>query len=132
MTTSRPKHASTAFAAAVALAFALLLALPAAAGATSGLPADFNCGSVPPVYMLLTFNGVRCPTAEAVSFGLAYRFDRTSRFRGKNSRVRITQRDTLRRTWRCRWQSADIHNNVILWACKRNAGVVTWVWRADD
>ncbi len=118
--------------ASAALALALLPALLAPPGARAGASLDRDCGTLDPVYVLRTFNDVRCRTADTVAFRLANRFDRPSRFRGDNSTTRITQRDQQRRNWRCRWQSADIRNRVILWACKRGPGVITWAWRAEE
>lgn len=114
-----------------ALALALLLALLAPAGARAA-EVDRDCGTLHPVYELRTFNDVRCRTADTVAYRLANRFDRPAKFRGDNSTRRITQRDQQRRNWRCRWQSADIRNRVILWACKRGPGVITWAWRAAE
>lgn len=114
----------------VALVLSLLLVLLAPPGATAA-GVDRDCGTLDPVYGLRTFNDVRCRTADTVAFRLANRFDRPSRFRGHDSSRRITQRDQQRRKWRCRWQSADIRNRVILWVCKRGPGVITWAWRAD-
>lgn len=111
--------------------FALSGALAASVSAGPG-PKDRRCGTTPPVYELATFNRVPCARADDVSFGLANRFDRPSDFRDREEGKVFVQRDDKGKKWRCRWQSADIRNNSVLWACGRGKGVITWAWRNPD
>lgn len=113
--------------AAAALALASVSVLVLVSSAEAGR--DRKCGTSPPVYELATFNNVPCTRADDVSFRLANRFDEAFDFRGDHSTRTIKQRDDKRKKWRCNWQSADVHNNSILWACKRKRGVITWAWR---
>lgn len=103
----------------------------AVAGAQAGeASTDRSCGTDPPVYEMRTFNRVTCTQADQVVYGLTSRFNSPGDFHGDHRRG-IRQRDDRQQLWRCRWQSADIHHDTIIWACKRQRGVITWAWRFD-
>jgi hypothetical protein len=106
-------------------AIALIAALP---GATASA-APHGCGDDDHVYGLQTIGGTGCGVAAVVSGRLANRFSDSDNFHGGQSDVRITVRDANRNKWKCNWQSADIHNEIINWACSRGRSTILWVWR---
>jgi hypothetical protein len=105
---------------------ALVLALALPGGASAALHA---CGDDDHVYGLQTAGGTGCGVAAVVSSRLANRFSDSDDFGGNQSDVRITQRDANGNKWKCNWQSADAHNEIINWACNRGQRAILWVWR---
>ena len=106
-------------------AVAIVVALPG----TSASAAPRHCGDDDHVYGLQTAGGTGCGVAIVVSSRLANRFSDSDDFDGNQSDVRITQRDANGNKWKCNWQSADSHNEIINWACIRGGSSILWVWR---
>ena len=106
-------------------AVAIVVALPG----TSASAAPRHCGDDDHVYGLQTVGGAGCGVAVVVSARLANRFGDSDDFHGNQSDVRITQRDANGNKWKCNWQSADSHNEIINWACIRGGSSILWVWR---
>ena len=99
---------------------------------TAGSAATFhNCGDDGHVYGLKTHGSVGCGVATVVSQRLAHRYNGPSDFSGSQSDVRINQDDANGRTYKCNWQSSDSHNEIILWACKRQGNTILWIWRDE-
>jgi hypothetical protein len=107
-----------------AAATVLVLAVPGAAVA-----APHSCGDDGHVYGLQTVGDAGCGVAAVVSSRLAHRFGDSNAFHGNQSDVRITQRDANGNKWKCSWQSADSHNEIINWACSRGHNTILWIWR---
>lgn len=107
-----------------------LLAILAAAVAFSLLPsaASAACPSDHPVYGLRV-DGVGCGTALVVASRITQRYDAVGDFRGTSSSVRITQRDGRGRSFRCSWNRASVHGDIVNWVCVRGMTFVGWVWR---
>jgi hypothetical protein len=98
---------------------------------TAGTAANTHrCGDDGHVYGLQT-HGVGCGVATVVSQRLAQRYNGPSDFGGAQSTVRINQEDANGRTYKCNWQSGDSHNEIILWACKRQGNTILWIWRDE-
>ena len=110
------------------LALATVAVIAALPGATASA-APHGCGDDDHVYGLQTIGGTGCGVAAVVSGRLANRFSNSSAFHGNQSDVRITQRDANGNKWKCNWQSADSHNEIINWACSRGHDAILWVWR---
>jgi hypothetical protein len=108
-------------------AVALVMALPGATASAAPHP----CGDDDHVYGLQTVGGTGCGVAVVVSSRLANRFSDSDDFHGNQSDVRITQRDANRNKWKCTWQSADSHNEIINWACNRGRAAILWIWREE-
>ncbi len=111
------------------LAIATIAVLAALPGATASAGNTRHCGDDEHVYGLQTAGGTGCGVAVVVSSRLAHRFGDSNDFHGNQSDVRITQRDANRNKWKCNWQSADSHNEIINWACTRGHNALLWVWR---
>ena len=105
---------------------ALALAVPGtAAAARSCPPAEDH-----PVYGLSVMNGARCGAAAVIAHRLARRFDSPSDLARGVSRHPIYQYDARGRRWKCQWNSASAHNDVVNWNCVRlRRNLVSWIWR---
>ena len=108
----------------------VLLGLAWSVPTTAGAANTHRCGDDGHVYGLQT-HGVGCGVATVVSQRLASRFNGPSDFSGNRSDVRIEQDDANGRTYKCNWQSGDSHNEIILWACKRQGNTILWIWRDE-
>jgi hypothetical protein len=114
-----------------------LTLLLAVLGVTMGLvaPGSASAGGCPaeehPIYSLYVLNVAGCGTGETVANRLAKRFDAARDFAGGFSRDFIYQRDAQGRRWKCQWNSAGIHDDLVSWTCARRPGrLVSWMWRA--
>jgi hypothetical protein len=114
-----------------------LTLLLAVLGVTVGLvaPGSAAAGGCPaekhPIYSLYVLNGAGCGAGETVANRLAERFDSPRDFAGDFSREFIHQRDAQGRRWKCQWNSASVHDDLVSWSCARRGGrLVSWMWRA--
>jgi hypothetical protein len=99
---------------------------PGSAAARSCPPAEGH-----PVHSMSVYNGAGCGAGAVIAHGLVQRFDEPSDFHGEVSREFIYQRDARGRRWKCRWNSAAVHNNGVNWNCaRRTGGLIAWIWQA--
>jgi len=101
------------------------LVAPASAAARSCPPAEDH-----PIYGLSVLNGARCGAGAVVAHRLARRFNEPRQFRAGFSRDFIYQRDASGRRWKCQWNSASAHNDIVNWNCaRRSRRLISWIWR---